>query len=154
MRFDRPLCPSCQRPAASVLMSLAGRIEIAPAEDGSFRRTGQSILWDTECPLTAEGRHLLRCRCGQIWTSRRLDEDRFRLAPSSPEDPSGGDPSHVHLSFEPIDPEISARIEALKPKLKRKLAAKRAAGRRIPPVSPPPRYDEVYFRGTARLDQQ
>jgi hypothetical protein len=153
MRFDRPMCPSCRRTAASVLTTLAGRIEIAPAEDGSFRRTGQSILWDTECPATAEGRHLLRCKGGQIWTSRRLDEGSCGLPPSSPDDPSGGDPCHIHLSFEPIDPEISARIEVLKPKLRRELAAKRAARRRISPVSPPPLYDEVYFRATTWLDQ-
>jgi len=154
MRFDRPLCPSCQRPARSLLTTLSARIEIAPAEDGSFERTGQTIRWVTESPVLVEGQHLLRCACGEVWSSRRLDEDSCGLPPFSPEEPSGGDPCPAHLSVAPIDPEFSARIEALKPKLRRKLAAKRAARRRIPPVSPPPRYDEVYFRGTAWLDQQ
>lgn len=152
MRFDRPLCPSCQRPAHSVLTTLAGRVEIAPSGDGSFERTGQTIRWDTESPVLVENQHLLRCACGEVWTSRRLDEDSCALPPFSPEDPSGSDSCPIHLSFEPIDPELSARIEALKPKLRRKLAAKRAARRRIPPVSPPPRYDEVYFRGLASLN--
>jgi hypothetical protein len=154
MRFDRPLCPACQRPARSVLTTLSGRVEIAPTEDGSFERTGQTIRWDTESPVLAEAQHLLRCACGQIWPSRRLDEDSCGLPPFAPEDPSGGDPCPTHLAFEPIDPELSARIRALKPKLRSKLAANRAARRRIPPVSPPPRYDEVYFQGTAWLDRQ
>lgn len=152
MRFDRPLCPSCQRPARSVLTTLSGRVEIAPSGDGSFERTGQTIRWNTESPVLVENQHLLRCACGEVWTSRRLDEESCGLPPFSPEEPSGSDSCPIHLPFEPIDPELSARIQALKPKLRSKLAAKRAARRRIPPVSPPPRYDEVYFQGLASLN--
>ena len=154
MRFDRPFCPSCQRPARSVLTTLSGRVEIAPVEDGSFERTGQTLRWATEHPVLVEGHHLLHRDCGEVWSSRRLDEDSCGLPPFSPEEPSGNAPCPAHLSVAPIDPELCARIEALKPKLRSKLAAKRAARHRIPPVSPPPRYGEVYFRGTAWLDQQ
>ena len=40
-----------------------------------------------------------------------------------------------------------ARVRA---RFKAMMAEKRA--KQVPPVSPPPRYDEVYFRGTAWLD--
>lgn len=155
MVFDRPMCPKCRRPARAVATTLAGFIEIAPTEGGSFTRTGQSIRWDTETPVVVEDHHLLHCGCGEVWLARRLDEDDGgRVLPFSPgeppEDPPGSDPCPPGP---PLDSEFSARIRALKPRLKRKLAARRAARRRIPPISPAPRYDEVYFRGLEWLDR-
>jgi len=113
MRFDRPLCPACSRPTCSVLTQLCARLEIAPLPDGAFERTGQTLLWATERPQMAEGFHLLRCKCGQIWTARRLDEepaaDRFpgALPPFTPDSAPCNPPPCVGVCVEtPSEPEI------------------------------------------------
>jgi len=153
MRFDRPICPSCQRPARSVVTSLSGRVEIAPVEDGSFERTGQTIRWATERPVVAEGHHLLRCACGEVWPSRRLDEDQVPRDLTGTLPPFSPHLNDCDLAAEPICPDPPSEPDALKLRLKSLLEAKRRNRPKVAP-DPPPRYDEVFFRGLAWLDQQ
>jgi hypothetical protein len=140
MEFDRPLCPECQHPARAVATTLAGLIEIAPTEAGSFTRTGQSIRWDSETPVVVEGRHLLRCGCGAVWLARRLDEGGGRVLPFSPEEPSGTDPDHDLCPPQPpLDRDFSARIRAFKPQAReeaRRPESRQAADTSRQPPSP------------------
>jgi|GEM_PF-3593264 len=153
MRFDRPLCPKCECPAAAVLTQVAGRLEIAPTEDGAFERTGQTLLWGTERPQTAEGLHLLRCECGEVWTARRLDEELATdcapgpLPPFSPDSAPCNPPPAAEACCE-----MPRDTDALRAEVRRRLAARRRHRTTAPP-SPAPRYDEVFLAGTAWLDR-
>ena len=154
MRFDRPLCPGCRRPAQAVVSQLTSRTELMPTGDGIFEPTGRTILEASERPVLIDGRYLLTCGCGEAWLASRLESDSdigsCGLPPFCPDEPGGADSCVIHLTVETEPP--APRQQDLATILREKVRTILAAKPDRCPANPPPRYDEIFLRGTDWLD--
>lgn len=154
MRFDRPRCPACRRPARGLLATLTTHVELAPLPDGGFAPRGRRVLPASEKPVSVEGRWVLACACGELWLAWRLEEDEARtgspveLPPPALAGAQAAEPVARSAGTErsPAHAELRRRFQAHLAELRR--------ARRLVPPDPPPRYDEVFFRGLAWLDRQ
>lgn len=156
MRFDRPLCPVCRRPASAVVSQVSARTELSPTGTGTFERTGRTILEASESPCLIGGRHLLVCACGEGWLASRLDEEGLSattcggLPPFCPDEPGGADSCVIHLTLESEPP--APRRRDLSTILRERVRTSLAARPATCPADPPPCYDELFFEGTEWLD--